>query len=123
MALAHLRPRAVSQLESRMWYSDRIWQGRLEPSLSRQVDFGTLLHRVLIAAEVQHAMRGVLAILAVVMGLLALVSAKHAPDGLHVRAEAREAKEPQPGLDVRTSIPAPTFEAARWRALLDVLEQ
>ena len=78
--------------------------------------FGTLIHRVLIAVDVQGAMRGVVAILAVVVGLLLLVSAKHAgilPEGLLVRAEAREA-EPSTPL---------TFEAARWRAFLESLER
>ena len=78
--------------------------------------FGTLIHRALSAVDVQRAMRGVMAILAVVVGLLLLVGAKHAgilPEGLLVRAEAREAA-PSPPL---------TFEAARWRAFLEGLER
>ena len=45
----------------------------------------TLIHRVLSAVGVQGAMRGVMAIIAVVVGLLLLVGAKHAgilPEGL-----------------------------------------
>ena len=80
----------------------------------------TLTHRVLSAIDVQGAMRGAMTIIAVVVGLLLLVSAKHAgilPDGLLVKAEAREATERQPGLGA--SLPGLTFEAARWRAFLD----
>ena len=58
--------------------------------------FGTLIHRALSAVDVQRAMRGAMAILAVVVGLLLLVGAKHAgilPDGLLEKAEAREATE------------------------------
>ena len=82
----------------------------------------TLIHRVLSAVGVQGAMRGVMAIIAVVVGLL-LVGAKHAgilPEGLIVKAEAREATERQAGLGA--SSPPLTFEAARWRAFLDSLE-
>ena len=53
-------------------------------------------------------------IIAVVVGLLLLVGTNHAgilPDGLIVKAEAREATERQPGLGA--SSPGPTFEAAR----------
>jgi hypothetical protein len=67
-------------------------------------------------------MSGVLAIL-VVLGLLVLVSAKHAPDGLRATAEAREATKRQAGLDTHSSSPGQTFEAARWRTLLESLEQ
>ena len=84
----------------------------------------TLTHRVLSAVDVQRAVRGVVAILAVVVGLLLLVGAKHAgilPDGLVVKAEAREATERQAGLGA--SSPGLTFEAARWRAFLDSLER
>jgi hypothetical protein len=66
-------------------------------------------------------MSGVLAIL-VVVGLV-LVSANHAPDGLRAEAEAREATERQAGFDTHSSSPGRTFEAERWRALLDSLEQ
>jgi len=66
-------------------------------------------------------MSGVLAVL-VVVGLLALVSAKHAPEGVRANAEAREATERQASL-THASLPGRTFEAARWRALLDSLEQ
>ena len=85
----------------------------------------TRTHSVLSAVDVQRAVRGgVMAILAVVVGLLLLVGAKHAgilPDGLLVKAEAREATERQPGLGA--SSPGLTFEAARWRAFLDSLER
>jgi hypothetical protein len=67
-------------------------------------------------------MRCVLAIL-VVVGLLVLVSAKHAPEGLRASAEAGEATERRAGLDSHSYSPERTFEAARWRALLDSLEQ
>ena len=76
----------------------------------------TLTHSVLSAVDVQGAMRRVMAILAFVVGLLLLVSAKHAgilPEGLLLKAEAREAA-PSPSL---------TFEAARWRAFLERLER
>ena len=68
-------------------------------------------------------MRGAIAIL-VVVGFLLLVSAKHAgilPEGLLVKAEAREATQRQAGLDAFS--PGQSFEAARWRALLDSLER
>ena len=81
----------------------------------------TLVHRVLSAVG---AMRGVMANIAVVVGLLLLVGAKHAgilPEGLIVKAEAREATERQAGLGA--SSPGLTFEAARWRAFLDSLER
>ena len=84
----------------------------------------TLIHKVLSAIDVQRAMRGAMAIPVVVVGLLLLVSAKHAgllPDGLLVKAEAHEATERQAGLDA--SSPGLTFEAARWRALLESLER
>ena len=83
----------------------------------------TLIHRVLSAADVQDATRGVTAIIAVVASLL-LVGAKHAgvlPEGLIVMAEAREATQRQAGLGA--SSPGLTFEAARWRAFLDSLER
>jgi hypothetical protein len=86
--------------------------------------FGTFIHRVLSAVDVQGAMRGVMAILTVALGLLLLVSAKHAgilPEGLVVKAAAREATQRQAGLDA--SSPRLTFEAARWRAFLDSLER
>lgn len=67
-------------------------------------------------------MSGVLAIL-VVVGLLVLVSAKHAPEGLSASVEAGEATERQAGLDTHSYSPGQTFEAARWHALLDSLEQ
>ena len=47
-------------------------------------------------------MRGVMAVVALVLGLLLVVSAKHAgilPEGLLLKAEAREAMERQAGLD------------------------
>ena len=81
----------------------------------------TLVHRVL---STVGAMRGVMANIAVVVGLLLLVGAKHAgilPEGLLVKAEAREATQRQAGLDA--SSPGQSFEAARWRALLDSLER
>jgi len=81
----------------------------------------TLVHRVL---STVGAMRGVMANIAVVVGLLLLVGAKHAgilPEGLIVKAEAREATERQAGLGA--SSPGLTFEAARWRAFLDSLER
>ena len=84
----------------------------------------TLIHRVLSAIDVQGAMRGVMAIFAVVVGLLLLVSAKHAgilTEGLLVKAEAREPTQRQAGLDASSL--GLTFEAARWRALLDSLER
>jgi hypothetical protein len=73
----------------------------------------TLIHRVLSAVGVQRAMCGVMAIIAVGVGLLLLVGAKRAgilPEGLFVKAEAREATERQAGLGA--SSPGPTFEAA-----------
>ena len=76
----------------------------------------TLIHRVLSAVDVQGAMRRVMTILAVVVGLLLLVGAKHAgilPEALLVKAEAREAA-PSPPV---------TFEATRWRAFLESLER
>jgi hypothetical protein len=90
----------------------------------RQRAFGTFIHRALSAVDVQGAMCGVMAILTVVVGLLLLVSAKHAgilPESMFAKAEAREATQRQAGLDA--SSPGLTFEAARWRAFLDSLER
>jgi hypothetical protein len=100
----------------------RIAPVRREGLIALEAFFGTLIHRALIATEVQDAMSGVLAIL-VVLGLLVLVSAKHAPDGLRATAEAREATKRPAGLDIHSSSPGQTFEAARWRTRLDSLEQ
>ena len=75
------------------------------------------------AVNAQRAMRGVKAVVALVLGLLLVVSAKHAgilPEGLLLKAEAREAMERQAGLDASSPL---TFEAARWRAFLDSLER
>ena len=90
--------------------------GQAAEKTDHQRAFGTLIHRVLSVVDVQGAMRGVMAILTVVVGLLLLVSAKHAgilPENLLLKAEAREAA-PSPPL---------TFEAARWRSFLESLER
>ena len=63
-------------------------------------------------------MRGVMAILAVVVGVLLLASVKHAgilPEGLLVQAEAREATQRQAGLGA--SSPGQTFEARQVACL------
>ena len=98
--------------------------GQSAGMVDHQRALGTFIHRVLSAVDVQGAMRGVMAILTVVVGLLLLVSAKHAgilPESMFAKAEAREATQRQAGLDA--SSPGLTFEAARWRAFLDSLER
>ena len=87
--------------------------------------FGTLIHRALIAVDVQDAMNGVLSVLALVVGLLLLGNAKHpgiSPDRLCVKGETQQTAKKQASLDTPASSPGPTFEAARWYALLDSLE-
>jgi hypothetical protein len=70
-------------------------------------------------------MNGVLAVLALVVGLLLLGNAKHSgisPDRLCVKSETQQTAKKQVSLDTPASSPGPTFEAARWYALLDSLE-
>jgi hypothetical protein len=70
-------------------------------------------------------MNGVLAVLALVVGLLMLGNAKHpgiSPDRLCVKGETQQTAKMHVSLDTPPSAPGPTFEAARWYALLDSLE-
>jgi hypothetical protein len=110
--------------EAKCWPNGKAGMARPKGPTVRNF-FGTPIHRALIAIDVQDAMNGVLAVLALVVGLFLLGNAKHpgiSPDRLCVKGETQQTAKMQVSLDTPPSSPGPTFEAARWYALLDSLE-